>query len=103
MWTAFGIFLGFCANLAVKDVDPFAWKLQIGPVFISAIPFTPLFLPCVFLLVHQEASLQCAMNSLLRLHNSRLHAARDLFYIHAQLEEEEAIVGATTFLRSVYE
>jgi MFS family permease len=38
MWTAFGIFLGFCANLAVYKVGDVAWRLQIGSAFIPAVP-----------------------------------------------------------------
>lgn len=38
LWTAFGIFLGFCANLAVFEVGPIAWRLQIGSAFIPAVP-----------------------------------------------------------------
>ena len=40
MWTAFGIFLGFCANLAVYQVGDIAWRLQIGSAFIPAVPLT---------------------------------------------------------------
>jgi hypothetical protein len=35
---AFGIFLGTCANLAVKDVPDIAWRLQLGSAFIPAVP-----------------------------------------------------------------
>lgn len=38
MWVAFGIFLGFCANLALQDVGDIAWRLQLGSAFIPAIP-----------------------------------------------------------------
>lgn len=38
VWTAFGIFLGTCANLAVKDVPDIAWRLQLGSAFIPAVP-----------------------------------------------------------------
>lgn len=38
VWTAFGIFLGTCANLAVKDVGKIAWRLQLGSAFIPAVP-----------------------------------------------------------------
>lgn len=38
VWTAFGIFLGTCANLAVKGVDEIAWRLQFGSAFIPAVP-----------------------------------------------------------------
>jgi len=38
VWTAFGIFLGTCANLAIKDTGDIAWRLQLGSAFIPAIP-----------------------------------------------------------------
>jgi Sugar (and other) transporter len=38
MWTAFGIFLGFCANLTVYNTGAISWKLQLGSAFITAVP-----------------------------------------------------------------
>lgn len=38
MWTAFGIFLGTCANLAVKDTGDISWRLQFGSALIPALP-----------------------------------------------------------------
>lgn len=38
MWTAFGIFLGTCANLAVKDTGSISWRLQFGSALLPAIP-----------------------------------------------------------------
>lgn len=38
MWTAFGILLGFLANLAVYNTGVIAWRLQIGSAFIPAVP-----------------------------------------------------------------
>lgn len=39
VWTAFGIFLGTSANLAVKDTGAnLAWRLQLGSAFIPAVP-----------------------------------------------------------------
>ena len=38
MWTAFGIFLGYSANLAVAHVGDIAWRLQLGSAMIPAIP-----------------------------------------------------------------
>jgi hypothetical protein len=38
LWTAFGIFLGYCANLAVAHVGKNAWRLQLGSAMIPAIP-----------------------------------------------------------------
>ena len=38
LWTAFGIFLGYSANLAVYQVGRIAWRLQLGSAFIPAVP-----------------------------------------------------------------
>ena len=38
LWTAFGIFLGYCANLAMAHVGKNAWRLQLGSALIPAIP-----------------------------------------------------------------
>lgn len=38
LWTAFGIFLGTCANLAMAKVGTIAWRLQLGSAFIPAVP-----------------------------------------------------------------
>jgi MFS family permease len=38
LWTAFGIFLGYCANLAVAHTGKNAWRLQLGSAMIPAIP-----------------------------------------------------------------
>ena len=38
MWTAFGIFLGFCANLAVYNTGAISWRLQLGSAFLPAVP-----------------------------------------------------------------
>jgi MFS family permease len=38
IWTAFGIFLGTCANLIVKDTGEISWRLQLGSAFIPAVP-----------------------------------------------------------------
>jgi len=44
-----------------------------------------------------------AYGSLLRLRNTPLQAARDLYYVHAQLVEESAIIGKTNFFKRVTE
>lgn len=38
VWTCFGILLGTCANLAVKDTGDIAWRLQFASAFIPAVP-----------------------------------------------------------------
>lgn len=38
LWTAFGIFLGNAANLAMVNVGKYAWRYQLGSAFIPAVP-----------------------------------------------------------------
>ncbi|KUJ06831.1 uncharacterized protein LY89DRAFT_398766 [Mollisia scopiformis] len=100
LWTAFGIFLGFCANLAVAHVGKIAWRLQLGSAMIPAIPLI------LFIFMCPESPRWCmkknkyqqAFNSLLRLRNSPLQAARDLYYIHCQLEIEKEIIGKSNYV-----
>jgi len=39
-----------------------------------------------------------AYKSLLRLRNTPIQAARDLYYVHAQLIEEAAIIGQSNYI-----
>ncbi|RMJ18407.1 hypothetical protein BHE90_001271 [Fusarium euwallaceae] len=36
LWVTVGIFLGFCANVILKDVGRIAWRLELGSAFIPA-------------------------------------------------------------------
>lgn len=95
LWTAFGIFLGTCANLAVGKVPTIAWRLQLGSAFIPAVPLVMFIWLCPesprwFLKKGQHLK---AWKSLLRLRNTPLQAARDLFYIHCLLEQEDKMIA----------
>lgn len=100
MWTAFGIFLGFCANLAMYTVGPLAWRLQLGSAFIPAVPLVIgiYFCPESPRWYMKKGRYREAYQSLLRLRNTPLQAARDLYYVHAQLIEESAIIGESNYL-----
>ena len=37
LWVVAGIFLGFCANVIVKDTGRIAWRLQLGSAFIPSL------------------------------------------------------------------
>ncbi|GFF84488.1 hypothetical protein IFM60648_07047 [Aspergillus lentulus] len=100
LWTAFGIFLGFSANLAVKDTGDIAWRLQFGSAFIPAIPLLVgvYFCPESPRWYIKKGNLKGAFKSLCRLRNSRLQAARDLYYIYAQIKVEQEIAGKGNYL-----
>ncbi|KAI2615166.1 hypothetical protein GGR54DRAFT_311083 [Hypoxylon sp. NC1633] len=100
LWTAFGIFLGCSANLAVGQVGSISWRLQVGSAFIPAVPLVLLILFCPesprwYI---KKGRYRDAMMSLLRLRNHPIQAARDLYAIHAQVEIEVNAVGKSTYV-----
>ncbi|KAF1357999.1 sugar transporter-like protein [Lizonia empirigonia] len=90
LWTAFGIFLGTVANLVVKDTGAIAWRLQFGSALIPALPLLAgvFFCPESPRWYIKKGKMHQAFKSLKRLRNTELQAARDLYYIHAQLRAE---------------
>jgi len=95
MWMALGVFPGFRANLPVKDAGRIVWRLQIGSAFIPAVPLvlSTYFYPESPHWYIKKLRYNDAVKSLFRLHNSRPRAAKDLFYIHVQLEEKATPKG----------
>ncbi|KAF2083724.1 galactose-proton symport [Saccharata proteae CBS 121410] len=100
MWTAFGIFLGFCANLAVYNTGAISWRLQLGSAFIPAVPLVVgiYFCPESPRWLMKKGNYAKAYRSLCRLRNTPLQAARDLYYVHAQLEIESHVIGRSNYI-----
>jgi hypothetical protein len=95
LWTAFGIFLGTCANLIVKDTGAIAWRLQLGSAFIPAVPLVIgiFFCPESPRWLMQKKKYKAALHSFTRLRRSPVQAARDLYYAHALLRLEDILVA----------
>lgn len=95
MWVAFGIMLGFSANLAVQHIGAITWRLQLGSAFIPAVPLLLgiYFVPESARWLIKRGDHAKAYRSLLRIRNTPLQAARDLYYIHAQLQAEADMVA----------
>lgn len=102
LWTAFGIFLGTCANLAVVNTGDIAWRLQLGSAFIPAVPLILGIWFCPesprWLLTKNRH--RDAYNSLLRLRNSPLQAARDLYMIKSQLDLEKHMLNESGYAKT---
>ncbi|EKM76181.1 hypothetical protein AGABI1DRAFT_115942 [Agaricus bisporus var. burnettii JB137-S8] len=100
LWTAFGILLGVTANLILYQVGPIAWRLQLGSAFIPAVPLTigVWFCPESPRWYMKKNRYQDAFKSFLRLRNTELQAAKDLFYVHRQLIEERSALKGSTYL-----
>ncbi|KAH8688416.1 sugar transporter [Ilyonectria robusta] len=94
VWTAFGIFLGTCSNLAMGKTGDIAWRLQLGSAFIPAVPLVigTYFCPESPRWYMKKNKHTNAWQSLLKLRNTPLQAGRDLYYIHCLLEQERVMV-----------
>ncbi|KAF5351752.1 hypothetical protein D9756_007418 [Leucocoprinus leucothites] len=100
LWTACGIFLGFCANLILYQVGDIAWRLQLGSAFLPAIPLVVgiYFCPESPRWLMKKGRYLEAYESFKRLRNTELQAARDLYYVHRQLQEEFAVISGSTYI-----
>ncbi|KAK4706077.1 hypothetical protein P7C70_g124, partial [Phenoliferia sp. Uapishka_3] len=105
LWTAFGIFLGFCANVIVADTGDIAWRLQLGSAFIPAVPLALgiWFVPESPRWLMKKNRYAAAFRSLKRLRHHEIQAARDLYYIHVMLEAELAIKGGASYFGRFFE
>ncbi|KAF1918882.1 D-xylose-proton symporter [Ampelomyces quisqualis] len=94
IWTAFGIFLGFVANLCVMNTGSIAWRLQLGSAFIPAIPLCLgiAFVPESPRWLMKKRKYAKAYKSFLQLRNTPFQAARDLYYTHALLVQEDVLI-----------
>jgi Sugar (and other) transporter len=96
VWTAFGIMLGYVADLAFFSVEDPAhitglnWRLMMGSAGLPAI------IACVFVYWCPESprwymsrsNHAKAYQSMCRLRYNKIQAARDMFYMHTLLEAE---------------
>ncbi|CAN6672306.1 myo-inositol transporter 2 [Trichomonascus vanleenenianus] len=101
LWTAFGILLGFCANLIFFKVGRIAWRLQLGSAMLPAIPLLALVYLCPesprwYI---KKGKYRKAYNSLKKLRFHEILAARDLFYISCLVEEERQAIGDTSIVK----
>ncbi|MCJ1393707.1 hypothetical protein MMC18_006583 [Xylographa bjoerkii] len=105
IWVAFGILLGFSANLAIFQTgDNIAWRLQIGSAFIPVIPLLAglYFCPESPRWYIKKNLYHDAFHALCLLRNTHLQAARDLYYIHAQARLDGNMLGSGEDTSSKY-
>ncbi|CAK7198914.1 hypothetical protein SEUCBS139899_001582 [Sporothrix eucalyptigena] len=100
MWTAFGIMIGYVADLAFYFVPDHGielglnWRLMMGSAMIPAVLVVCLIHTCVesprwYLTKDRHAD---AYAAICRLRFEKVQAARDLFYMHTLLEAEREIL-----------
>lgn len=105
LWNAFGIFLGTSANLCLMAMSGEVWRYQLGSAFIPAVPLMILvyFCPESPRWYIKKGRYRQAMRSLLRLRNHPVQAARDLYYIHVQLQVEREFIGQGDYVKRFIE
>ncbi|KAF2188457.1 MFS transporter [Zopfia rhizophila CBS 207.26] len=102
LWVVAGIFLGFAANVIVKDTGDIAWRLQLGSAFIPSfiLGVGIFFCPESPRWLMKHGKLPQGFQSMLRLRAHPIIAARDFYYSYIIYEEEiKEASGAGYFSR----
>lgn len=97
-----GIFLGFCANVIVKDTGDIAWRLQLGSAFIPSfiLAIGIFFCPESPRWLMKHGKHDKAFQSMLALRAHPIIGARDFYYSYVIYEEElKEARGAGYFAR----
>ncbi|GAM90064.1 hypothetical protein ANO11243_081040 [Dothideomycetidae sp. 11243] len=106
LFVAFGLFLGFSANLAVFNIRDLNWRLQLAAAALPALPLIVLIFVCPesprFLIKEQKWA--DAYRSLCYLNKGPMIAAKELFSIQAQIQRQDDTdpyhnQGATSYPR----
>ncbi|KAL8760558.1 MAG: hypothetical protein Q9184_003269 [Pyrenodesmia sp. 2 TL-2023] len=102
LWVVAGIFLGFCANVIVKDTGDISWRLQLGSAFIPSFVLGLGIYFCPesprWLMKHGKHAK--GFRSMNRLRAHPIIAARDFYYSNViYVEELKVARGAGYFAR----
>ncbi|PYH43027.1 putative facilitated glucose transporter [Aspergillus saccharolyticus JOP 1030-1] len=90
LWVVAGIFLGFAANVIVKDTGRIAWRLQLGSAFIPSfiLGVGIFFCPESPRWLMKHGRYAQGFQSMMRLRAHPIIAARDYYYSYVIYEEE---------------
>ncbi|KAI4281441.1 MAG: hypothetical protein L6R38_003679 [Xanthoria sp. 2 TBL-2021] len=102
LWVVAGIFLGFCANVIVKDTGSISWRLQLGSAFIPSfiLGIGIFFCPESPRWLMKHGKLAQGYNSMRRLRAHPIIGARDYYYSYVIYKEELKLArGAGYFAR----
>lgn len=102
LWVVIGIFLGFCANVIVKDTGSISWRLQLGSAFIPSfiLAIGIFFCPESPRWLMKHGKLDKGFKSMCVLRDHPIIAARDYYYSYVIYQEELKIArGAGYFQR----
>ncbi|EXJ78128.1 hypothetical protein A1O3_09289 [Capronia epimyces CBS 606.96] len=102
IWNCMGGVFGSAANLILYRIGPISWRLQFGSAFIPAVPLLLgiWFCPESPRWYMKKGRYRDAYKSLLRLRNGPIQAARDLYYIHVQMKQEEFLIRESEWTKA---
>lgn len=99
LWVVAGIFLGFCANVIVKDTGAIAWRLQLGSAFIPSLILGIGIFFCPesprWLMKHGRHAE--GFQSMVKLRAHKIIAARDFYYSNVIYAEELRVAGDSNY------
>ncbi|CAG8058217.1 unnamed protein product [Penicillium salamii] len=90
LWVVAGIFLGFAANVIVKDTGRIAWRLQLGSAFIPSLILAVgvFFCPESPRWLMKHGKFAKGFRSMSRLRAHPIIGARDFYYSYIIYQEE---------------
>ncbi|RBR23772.1 uncharacterized protein FIESC28_03388 [Fusarium coffeatum] len=105
LWVVIGIFLGFCANVIVKDVPRIAWRLELGSAFIPAFILMVGIYFCPesprWLMKHGKISQGFVSMAKLRAHP--IIGARDYYYSYVIYHEELKVAAGSGYFQRLWD
>ncbi|KAI5239125.1 hypothetical protein E4T43_06885 [Aureobasidium subglaciale] len=107
LWVVIGIFLGFCANVIVKDVPRIAWRLQLGSAFIPSFILMVgiFFCPESPRWLMKHGKIAQGFKSMAALRDHPIIGARDYYYSYVIFQEELKVAGGSSYftrLRDIF-
>ncbi|KAK5173035.1 uncharacterized protein LTR77_003157 [Saxophila tyrrhenica] len=105
LWVVIGIFLGFCANVIVKDTGSISWRLQLGSAFIPSFilacgiyfcPESPRWLM-------KHGKIAKGFRSMCRLRHHNIIGARDYYYSFVIYQEELKLSANSTYFTRLWD
>ncbi|KAK3696870.1 hypothetical protein LTR37_017776 [Vermiconidia calcicola] len=105
LWVVIGIFLGFCANVIVKDTGDISWRLQLGSAFIPSFvlmcgiwfcPESPRWLM-------KHGKLSQGLKSMIALRSHPIIGARDYYYSYVIYKEELKLARGSGYFARMWD
>ncbi|KAI9371160.1 hypothetical protein BJX61DRAFT_43648 [Aspergillus egyptiacus] len=105
LWVTAGIFLGFAANLVVKDTGDISWRLQLGSAFIPSLVLAigVFFCPESPRWLMKHGRYAEGFKSMSRIRAHPIMAARDYYYSYVIYQEEIKEARGAGYFRRMWD